>query len=508
MQYEHLWADMHANIHHNQMGQLDRWYEQAKQVMDFWPIAYYPFAIRRTPTGGELEDLIPEADWQRDWQQVLALARRAQDEGWPLFPGYEWQGNGADGDHNVFFPGVEGPFAQPRTYLELRDELKGTGAIAVPHHVAYQPGSRGKNWDTHDPEFSPIAEIYSSHGSSENDDGPLDMERHEHMGPRTSVTCYEEGLRRGIEVGCIASGDNHTVPGESSHGMMCVLARSRSREDIWEGLRARRTYGVSRSRMDIDFTINDVPMGGRVAPGAGLLRLDVAAANAIDRVEVLKDNILETMLVHSGTWERQSLPARFAFKFEVEFGWGPETRLFPDAAEKLWQGRLEVPGRLLSVEKLWNSFGQQVVEQSETGCEFRLTTHRGTETGKWMGPSQVRREGFVFEVEGGIDDVLTLTVDGEVYQLPVRMLLDGTRIFAQYRQCEQRITEKFGPTPHYRDDFIWHCAFKFRVRRAAPAAAYTLHAELPLTLVQGSQYRARVWLKNGDAAWVSPIFCR
>ena len=40
MQYEHLWADMHANIHHNQMGQLDRWYEQAKQVMDFGPIAY------------------------------------------------------------------------------------------------------------------------------------------------------------------------------------------------------------------------------------------------------------------------------------------------------------------------------------------------------------------------------------------------------------------------------------------------------------------------------------
>ena len=54
MKYEHLWADMHSNIHHNQMQDLDRWYQHAKQVMDFWPIAYYPFAIRRTPTGGEL----------------------------------------------------------------------------------------------------------------------------------------------------------------------------------------------------------------------------------------------------------------------------------------------------------------------------------------------------------------------------------------------------------------------------------------------------------------------
>ena len=127
MKYEHLWADMHSNIHHNQMQDLDRWYQHAKQVMDFWPIAYYPFAIRRTPTGGELEDLIPSEDCARDWAQITALAKRAEAEGWPLFPGYEWQGNGTDGDHNVFFPDTDGLFAQPRTYRELRDVLTGTG---------------------------------------------------------------------------------------------------------------------------------------------------------------------------------------------------------------------------------------------------------------------------------------------------------------------------------------------------------------------------------------------
>ena len=508
MKYEHLWADMHSNIHHNQMQDLDRWYQHAKQVMDFWPIAYYPFAIRRTPTGGELEDLIPSEDCARDWAQITALAKRAEAEGWPLFPGYEWQGNGMDGDHNVFFPDTDGLFAQPRTYRELRDMLTGTGAIAVPHHVAYQPGSRGKNWDTHDPAFSPVAEIYSSHGSSENDEGPLDMERHEHMGPRTDMTCYEAGLDKGIEVGCIASGDNHTVPGESDHGMMCVLSTGRSRAEIWQGLLARRTYGVSRSRMVIDHTLNGAPMGAEISPGPAQFTLSLTAANAVDRVEFLKDNILERMIVHSGTWERQPLPGRFAFKFEVEFGWGPETRLFPDAALKVWEGSLRVPGHLMGVEKLWNSFGQQILELRDDRCDFRLTTHRGTETGKWMGPSQVRRESLVFEVEGGIDDVLTLTVDGEQYALPVRMLLKGTRIYAQYSQCEQRIIKKFGPTPHYRDDFIWHCAFKFRVRRAVPSPAYTLNESFTTTLDAGSQYRLRVWLKNGDAAWTSPIFCR
>ena len=139
MGYEHLWADMHSNIHHNQMEQLDAWYEHAKQVMDFWPIAYYPFAIRKTATGGELEDLIGEEELQRNWQQVLALARRAEAENWPLFPGYEWQGNGADGDHNVFYPTTEGPMAQPRTYAELRDQLKPLDALAIPRQKLGYP---------------------------------------------------------------------------------------------------------------------------------------------------------------------------------------------------------------------------------------------------------------------------------------------------------------------------------------------------------------------------------
>ena len=508
MKYEHLWADMHSNIHHGQMGQLEQWYRHAKEMMDFWPIAYYPFAIRVTPAGGELEDLIPEEQYRADWERIKELAKKARAEGWPLFPGYEWQGNGMDGDHNVFFPGTEGPFYHPMTYGELRDALKPLGAIGIPHHVAYQPGSRGKNWNTHDEEFSPVAEIYSSHGSSENDETSFPMERHEHMGPRTDITCYEAGLDKGLKVGCIASGDNHTVPGESDHGMMCVLSKSRSPEDIWEGIRARRTYGVSRSRMVIDYRLNDVPMGGVIAPGEAVFSLDVTAANAIDRVEFLEDNILEKMIVHSGTWERTPLKETGRYKFEVEFGWGPETRLFPDAAVKVWEGKLCVPGRILSVEKLWNSFGQQIVNEKEKECSFTVTTNRGTETGKWMGPSQVRREGFVFEVEGSPEDILSLWVDGQEYRLALGEMLAGTRIYSQYSQCEEKITEKFGPTPHYRDDFVWHCAFKFRVRRAVPEAAYRLHEEFPVALKAGSQYRLRVWLKNGDAAWTSPIFCR
>ena len=84
-----------------------------------------------------------------------------------MFMGYEWQGNGSDGDHNVFFLHNDAPMLHPMLYTQLRDAYKGTEAIAIPHHVAYQLGSRGKNWATHDERFSPFAEIYSSHGCSE-----------------------------------------------------------------------------------------------------------------------------------------------------------------------------------------------------------------------------------------------------------------------------------------------------------------------------------------------------
>lgn len=99
------------------------------------------------------------------------------------------------------------------------------------------------------------------------------MERHLHMGPRTGETRCRKRIEAGLKVGCIASGDNHNVPGVHDHGMMCVLAEDSSKEKIWEAMKQRRVYGVSKTRMEIDFSINDVPMGGVVKPGEGNMEI-------------------------------------------------------------------------------------------------------------------------------------------------------------------------------------------------------------------------------------------
>ena len=65
-----LWTDLHSNIHHNQMDELDKWTEHAKEVLDFWPIAYYPFQMIKTESGAGLEDLCPEEEIKKDWEIV------------------------------------------------------------------------------------------------------------------------------------------------------------------------------------------------------------------------------------------------------------------------------------------------------------------------------------------------------------------------------------------------------------------------------------------------------
>lgn len=502
------WTDLHSNIHHNQMEELDQWVEHAKEVIDFWPIAYYPFHMKKTDSGAGLEDLLSEEDLKKDWEQIREKVKQVNQAGYPMFMGYEWQGSGQDGDHNVFFLGNEDNMMHPMRYRGLYDECEGKDAIAIPHHVAYQLNSRGKNWSTHQEDFSPFAEIYSSHGCSECDTGAMDMERHLHMGPRTGETCYEAGLKAGARVGCIASGDNHNVPAVYDHGSMCVIAKDTTKESLWEGMKARRVYGVSRSRMDIDFSVGNQMMGGVVKAGKHPLRFSVKAADAIDRVEILKDNVLDEMVVHSGTWEHRNYrdDETIRVKFAAEFGWGPNPRFYKDMLVRSWEGSLHVPGRIVSIEKAWNSFGQKLYDVTAHSCKFNLTTYMSTTTGHWMGPSAVVKEGFVFEVEGHMQDKICLKVDRYEYEFTLKELLETSRILPQYQESVELATRVYGNVEHYRDDFFWHNAYKTRLRQAVPEAAYQMQFEKEVELKAGSQYRLRVWLKNGDVAWVSPVF--
>ena len=213
-----------------------------------------------------------------------------------------------------------------------------------------------------------------------------------------------------------------------------------------------------------------------VPAGKHELKFSVKAADAIDRVEILKNNILDEMAVHSGTWETRKIGDEevIRVKFAAEFGWGPNPRFYKDMLVREWDGSLTVPGRLVSIEKAWNSYGQKLYDVTENSCKFHMTTYMSTATGHWMGPSAVQKEGFIFEIEASIDEKIMLHVDGKDYQIPVKELLHTGRIIAEYEEAEQLAKETFGDIEHYRDDLIWHTAYKMRLRQGVIQEGYQI----------------------------------
>lgn len=505
--YKILWTDMHSNIHHTQMDELQAWVDQMKQTMDFWPIAYYPYYMRNDESGLPIEDMYPLDEIQDDWEAIRTITQQENDKGFPMFMGYEWQGAGLDGDHNVFFKDNDGEMTYPLRYTDLVKHFKGQDVIGIPHHLAYQLGHRGKNWKTHDDVFSPFVETYSSHGSSENDTNPITMLRHIHMGPRTSETAAEQGWNEGHKYGVIASGDNHACPGVYGFGYCAVLAESNSKEDIWDAFVNRRVYGVSRDRIQLDYSIANTVMGG-TAPASenSPLNLNVTASNAIDRIEIIKDNKVIEMIPHTSTWEQEELKGVIRFKFQLELGWGPDRRIFEDIESRKWHGKLSTPGKLISIEKCWSNFGQDLRNITDDSCEFDVTSYKTTSTGKWMGPSAVTTEGFIFEIEDDINSSVHLEIDGVNYELKVRDILSESKIIPLLEESHELIKERYNFTEFYRSDSWWHNAYKIKVNQGAPEVAYKTKITRSIDTRDAHQVRVRVWQKNGAVAWSTPVF--
>lgn len=504
--YKILWTDMHSNIHHEGMSDLPKWFEHAKNMLDFWPIAYYPYYMRKRRSGMGVEDIHDIDKVKADWEILRDFVNKVNAEGWPMFMGYEWQGSGLDGDHNVFFKNNDCEIEFPMRYQELYDLYKDKDAIAIPHHLAYQSNNRGKNWDTHIEAFSPFVEVYSSHGSSENDYGSIPMNRHVHMGPRVGTNSVEAGLDKGYHFGLIASGDNHSVPAVCEFGTMALIAEDNSKEAIWDAMKKRHVYGVSNERIKLNMKLDDAMMGDCVPfRKDSVLKLDIEASNALDRIEVIVDNDIAE-IINCNHKRKKAYEGRVHFKFKLEFGWGPDRRVFPDIASRKWHGRLSTKGEIVSVEKAWNTMGQSILKQDKNNFEFELTTYKTTQTGKWMGSAAITTEGFIFEIDTEADEILKLTVDGVNYDLPVASLLQNSMLFSLDDEVKQLIHDTYQEESFYRNDTWWHNMYKFKANKAALEADYTYREDCGLDLSKAENIRVRVYQKNGSIAWSSPIF--
>ena len=71
-----LWTDLHSNIHHNQMDELDKWTEHAKRSIRFLADRILSVSDDQNRVRAGLEDLCPEEEIKKDWEIVRGKVKR------------------------------------------------------------------------------------------------------------------------------------------------------------------------------------------------------------------------------------------------------------------------------------------------------------------------------------------------------------------------------------------------------------------------------------------------
>jgi hypothetical protein len=390
----------------------------------------------------------------------------------------------------------------PELYREIRE--RNIKAFVVPHHTAYMVGVRGKNWDVYDEKLSPFAEIYSQHGCSESDEEWIGLRVNRHMGPGVSGGTIEDALNRGIRLGIICSGDSHYgFPAVYGNGIMGCYAKQLTRESLWEAFAARRVYGVSGDRIELQFTVEGAMMGSTIQKkGAARIETRVRGGDALDRIELLRNNRVIATHCHSGTWEIPKGEQRIRCKLRIEAGWGALPSDIPDQPPREWECSIEVPdGGIISVERCWRNPGQYVDKPGSQRCSFRFLTKQG---GRFV------NEATLFELEGRPSDTVRLNIEGKSLSLTLEEAMQRSQVVFFREEVEDYIKKVHNLEPETlpRDDSFYFLSNKAKLHRAIPEVGYNaefIHTdEVP---PRGMNfYRVRVTQRNGNVAWSSPIW--
>ena len=534
--YHLYWGDTHHNSyqHYIQDPPLDEVLSWASTYLDFYTGAYYTPAFAVAPanpgleaetagvTGGHLSEaaLLAAQEWHgvhleatkepgpmaREWAEFQEVTRNRNRSGaFIAFPGYEWQGNGRWGDHNVIYRAEGHPIHTVDTLPELYERLRGIDAVAIPHHTGYYVGQRAPRWEACDDTISPFAELFSIHGCSETDEEWIGLRHNSHMGPGTGGGTYQEALDRGLHLGAICSTDNWTnMPGHWGQGLMGCWAKELTRDGLWEAFRARRVYGVTGDRIALQFTCDGAPMGSVLPPtGPRHMSVAVRGSDAIDRIEILRNGQVIATHCHQGTWDLPKGDERTRWKLRIEAGWGPRLGEIP-LPERHWEGRLSVSGgRMAGWEPCWVTRGQGVPILEGDTALFSMVSRQAYVGRPFQGATLLE-----FEAHPGAE--LALHLNGIEARDTVRAFAAHSRLLWYRDDCVRLIRETTGVEPETarRGDIYYQMACKAKLHRAIPEAGYTATMTYvdDEPLAGEKHYRVRVEQRNGQRAWSSPIW--
>lgn len=487
--YRLVYGDIHNhNAHGYGTGSIERSVDIARSHLDFFAFTGHSSWHDLGEYGGRAAHFVEgfkrlKETWPRV-QKVIADANSAP--GFCAFLGFEWHSNHF-GDQCVVFPEDFQPLFYTSQLAELRRFCVERSALMIPHHVAYPSGRRGANWHEFHEECTPVVEVYSWHGNSEDDRGPYPFLSGSPGGRQTSNT-VQAALNRGLRFGFVGSSDNHSgFPGAYGEGLMGALVRDLTRAEILDAIRARRTYALTGDRIEVDFRVNGAILGSTIEAGR---TLDVAYAvegrDELDCVEVIMDG----HVVHrqwpetAGTGDGADALRQVRF----EWGWGPWGALGADRVTD-WDFTVS-----LSAGEVVRAFPCLASGPFDEDRRHRIGVSGAREVSirSYSSRNQAyagnANQSVVIEFRAPADAVLKVerrapgTAADEV---PVAELVEQSR------------NMHVGPVP----------AESYQLHRIVPRSQSRLEGRVTLeTPAKPSYVYLRVRQRNGHMAWVSPVF--
>jgi hypothetical protein len=497
MTHHLYWGDLHSHCSVSYgHGTVEQALLRSQQQLDFCSVtghAFWPDMPSDRETYAEIIDYhnVGFARLARNWDTLLSRQASATSEGeFVALPSYEWHSL-EFGDHNVYAACPELALRDAPNLPALRECIASGNAIAIPHHIGYAAGYRGIDWQHFNVSRSPFVEIFSLHGCSVADDDPFPM-LHD-MGPRDTGSTAVAGWQMGHRFGIVGGTDHHgAYPGSHGDGRMGVFATALTREALWDAFLARRVYAAIGDRIDARLFIDDAWIGSEIkSPGTRHLVVDVTGSDAIDHVDILKN---ERLLQRFQPATASDSESSNNYRLRITWGWGRKDKLIDWAArltlsegtitqvESCFSGQpIVAPKTQTSDEEIPDDedLPHEILERNDASCVWRSVT-----TGNPTMRHQTT-QAISFEINAPPSATVRVDVNGHVYEHALAELRHGGR-------------------SHYLQGWLSEA---IRIGPLVPISACRVATEFTDEPEQAVDcYRMQVAQKNGQWAWLTPIW--
>ena len=424
-----------------------------------------------------------------EWE-LIRRASAEYDEPGKFIPylGWEWTRHTRfGGHHNVLFReiGDQKPVSGlyypvlSELYEQLRIQYDPLDIVVIPH--AHNPGDFRQS----DPKLEPLIEIMSMHGS---------------------FSWFMEGyLSHGHQVGVIAASDDHlSRPGYAAPnrdslaqrgGLGAVMAPERSRDAIFDGMKAKRTYATTGDRIILRMNVNGTGMGQRAPYSASReIAGRVIGTGPIKTITLYKNNNQlwqQEYLLDESAEEEQELLLSF-FSSEIPYFNGDAPRGW-----RHWRGELTVNDAQLVTATPTDFINPTTQSFEQDGNTLNFLTHtRGDNSSIRLSLTDVGPDA---SINLRFEEATETGSAPPFYRTHVTIPASEAILRLDALQ-EGRLTQTM-PAEDYPDDSI-------TLRRIVLNGSRELDFEFTDTNEpdQGDYYYVKVEQANDAIAWSSPVW--